>query len=272
MKKIAAIHDLSGLGRCSLTVAIPIISSLKLQCCPLPTAILSNQTEYPEYTFLDFTNHMNDYKNTWSKLNLKLNSIYTGFLGSKEQVNIVCELINDNPDALIIVDPVLGDNGSIYPTFDNNMCLKVKDLVKLSHLTTPNLTEACILTDRNYSNINLDEAELLNMAKDISKLGPSKVIITGIIKDDNIINFGYDKDLNTHFFVSVKYNGKSYSGTGDIFTSIICGLLNREYDLKFAVKTATDYIFKCIEYTKTFNTNRNDGVLFEQFLGDLTNI
>ena len=116
-KKIAAINDLSGIGKCSLTVAIPIISALGVQCCPLPTAILSSQTGYPHFTFLDFTSEMKNYTDTWKKLNLSFDTIYSGFLGSIEQIDLVIEFISKNPDAFIVVDTVMGDEGQIYSVF-----------------------------------------------------------------------------------------------------------------------------------------------------------
>lgn len=271
LKKVAAINDLSGVGRCSLTVAMPILSSLKVQCCPFPTAILSSQTNYPEFTFLDFTDEMNNYKNVWKRLGIDFDCIYSGFLGSIEQIDIVSNFIKNNPTSLVVVDPVMGDNGSLYPTFTKEMCKKIKELVKCSTLTTPNLTEACILTSRDYHQ-NYSRNTLVNIAKDLSSLGPENVVITGIIEDNNILNLAYNKTKDEAYFTAVKYNNQSYSGTGDIFTSIVCGLLTNNYDLSFAVKTATNFIYKTINYTCQFDTNRNDGVMFEMFLADLVSL
>ena len=171
LKKVAAINDLSGVGRCSLTVAIPILSALKVQCCPFPTAILSSQTNYPEFTFLDFTNEMHEYKEVWSRLKINFDCIYSGFLGSIEQIDIVSNFIKENKTSLVVVDPVMGDNGELYPTFTKEMCNKIRELVKLSTLTTPNLTEACLLTDKEY-HTNYSRHELIEIAKDLSRLGP----------------------------------------------------------------------------------------------------
>ncbi|MGL6105285.1 pyridoxamine kinase [Romboutsia sp.] len=270
MKKIAAINDLSGIGRCSLSVAIPIISALKVQCCPFPTAILSSQTGYPEFTFLDLVKEMPKYSNVWKNLNISFDCIYSGFLGSENQIEIVYEFIKKNPDSFIVIDPVMGDNGKMYPIFTEKMRNKIKTLVKISNLATPNLTEACYLTDRDYTRTYFSREELVEIAKDISDLGPDKVVITGIIEENNILNLGYDKLNNEVFFNSTEYNNYSYSGTGDIFTSILCGLLVNNNDLKFAITTASNFIHKSINYTVNFKTDRNDGVMFEQFLHDLT--
>ena len=271
LKKVAAINDLSGIGKCSLSVAIPILSALKVQCCPFPTAILSSQTGFSQYTFLDLTNEMEKYSNTWKKLNLNIDTIYSGFLGSSSQIDIVRNFIKSNPHAFVIVDPVLGDNGELYPIFNNDTCTKMKDLVIHSNLITPNITEACLLLNKDYKD-NFSEEEVITIAKKLSELGPSKVIITGIIRDNMIYNLSYDKEEDKAFTYGLEYNKCSYSGTGDIFVSIICGLITNNYDLEFAVKTASDFIYKCVSYTSKYEIDRNEGVMFEMFLNDLTSI
>lgn len=271
LKKVAAINDLSGIGKCSLTVAIPILSSLKVQCCPFPTAILSSQTGFSEYTFLDLTNEMENYSRTWKNLNLNIDTIYSGFLGSINQIDIVIDFIKKNPHAFVIVDPVLGDDGSLYPIFNEDTCTKMRNLVMHSNLITPNITEACLLLNKKYTNDFSDE-DIFNIAKDLSKMGPEKVIITGIVKDDMIYNLSYDRESDKSFTYGLKYDKCSYSGTGDIFVSIICALVTNNYDLEFAVKTASDFIYKCVSYTSKYENDRNQGVMFEMFLNDLTSI
>ncbi|WP_455538285.1 pyridoxamine kinase [Terrisporobacter sp.] len=271
LKKVAAINDLSGIGKCSLTVAIPILSALKVQCCPFPTAILSSQTGFSEYTFLDLSNEMKEYSKTWKNLNLNIDTICSGFLGSIDQIDIVRNFIKEYPHAFVIVDPVLGDNGLLYPVFNKDTCSKMRDLVMHSNLITPNVTEACLLLNKKYKKDFTNE-DIINMAKDLSKLGPEKVIITGIIRDDMIYNLSYDREKNESFTYGLKYDNYSYSGTGDIFVSIVCGLITNNYDLDFAVKTASDFIYKCISYTSKYENDRNQGVMFEMFLNDLTSI
>ena len=271
LKKVAAINDMSGIGKCSLTVAIPILSALKTQCCPYPTAILSSQTGYPKFTYLDFTSYMQEYNRAWKELDVSFDTIYSGFLGSIDQIDIVRDFIKSNNNAYVIVDPVMGDGGDYYQTFNDEICNKIKDLVKISDLVTPNLTEACLLTNNKYhTNYTLEET--LDLAKEISALGPKKVIITGILIDGNIINLGYDKENDEYLSYSLKYNNKSYSGTGDIFTSIISGLITNGHDFKDSIKIASDFIFKWIEYTSKYDIDPNDGVFFEVFLNDLTSL
>lgn len=271
LKKVAAINDLSGIGKCSLTVAIPILSALKVQCCPFPTAILSSQTGFSEYTFLDLTKEMKEYSSTWKKLNLEVDTICSGFLGSIDQIDIVINFIKENPNAFVIVDPVLGDNGLLYPVFDKDSCKKMKELVKHSDLITPNITEACLLLNKDFKK-DFSENEIISIAKDLSNIGPQKVIITGIAKDNMIYNLSYDKANDKYFTYGLEYNKCSYSGTGDIFVSIICGLITNGYNLDFAVKTASDFIYKCVSYTSKYKVDRNHGVMFEMFLNDLTSI
>jgi len=272
LKKIAAINDLSGIGRCSLSVALPIISSLKVQCCPFPTSILSSQTGYPKFTFLDLTDEMTSYYKVWKDLNINFDCIYSGFLGSVNQIDIVYEFIKENPNSFVVVDPIMGDNGELYPIFNKEYHIKMKELVKISNLTTPNLTEACFLTERDLTKQDFTRNEIIEIAKDLSNLGPNKVIITGILEDNNISNLAYDKQADEIFFTSIKYNNCSYSGTGDIFTSILSAMICRGFDLKYCVETATNFIYKVVEYSAQFNSDRNDGIKFEQFLNDLTKI
>lgn len=272
IKKVAAIHDLSGVGRCSLSVALPILSALKVQCCPFPTAILSSQTGYPNYSYLDLTNEMNAYKNVWQELNIEFDCIYSGFLGSVDQIDIVSNFIDNNKSALIVVDPVMGDDGEMYPVFNNNICAKIRNLVKKSDIVTPNITEALILVDEDYTKSNLSKSQLIDLAKKVSDLGPNKVIITGIISDNNIHNLAFDKNTNEVYFTSSKFNNVSYSGTGDIFTSIITGMLLNEYSLEYSIKKANEFIHNTVSYTSKFNNDRNDGVMFELFLNQLITI
>lgn len=268
VKKVAAVHDLAGTGRCSLTAAIPILSVLGLQACPLPTAILSCQTDYPKFHFFDFTDEMKPYIKTWDSMGLEFDGIYSGFLGSEDQINIVIDLIEKHKEALIVIDPVMGDNGEKYKTYTEEMCNRIKELVRHADVVTPNLTECCILTDRSYDDVT-NEDNLLEIAKEISNLGPEKVVITGVVKDNKVITFAYDRKNNESFFVSSSYNKKSYSGTGDIFTSIICGMLVNGSDFKKSVEKACNFIKKAVDITALENSDEKNGILFEPLLKEL---
>lgn len=269
IKKVATINDLSGVGRCSLTAAIPVLSTLGVQCCPFPTAVLSCHTGFEDFTFLDITDEMIKYKNSWDKLNIDFECIYSGFLGAEKQIDIVLDFIKERKKTLVVVDPVMGDNGIVYSTFTKEMCNKMKSLVSIADIVTPNLTEACILTEEEYVKDNITDDKILSIAKKISGMGPEKVIITGIIRNNKIVNFAYNKKDNMFFNVSSDFNNKSYSGTGDIFTSIIIGLLLNGHDLKYSVEGATKFINRAIEFTSKFDTDTREGIMFELFLKEL---
>ncbi len=269
VKKVATINDLSGIGRCSLTAAIPVLSALGVQCCPFPTAVLSSQTEFEKFTFLDITDEMIKYKETWDELGIRFDCIYSGFLGSEKQIDIVLDFVKEKEDAIIIVDPVMGDNGVLYDTFTEEMCKKMKWLVSIANLVTPNLTEACILTGEVYDKYETSDEKVKMMAREISNMGPKQVIITGIIRGNKIYNYAYDREVDKYFIVETDYNNESYSGTGDIFTSIIIGLLLNGHDLNYSIKNATDFIDRTIKFTSKFNTNPKEGIMFELFLKEL---
>ena len=221
-KKIAVINDISGFGRCSITVAIPIISAMKLQCCPVPTSIFSNHTGYPHYFFDDYTLKMPEYIENWKKLDLEFEGIYSGFLGSKEQIDIVRGFIRDfkTDRTKVIVDPIMGDHGKAYATYTEEMCLEMKRLTEYADILTPNLTEACILTDTPYSDRHWTMKELTSMAEAIRREGPEKIVITGIRQGDFVANLVYEAGEEPRVLRSHRV-GSERAGTGDVFSSII---------------------------------------------------
>lgn len=269
VKKVAVINDLSGIGRCSLTAAIPILSALGVQCCPFPTAVLSCQTGYDDFTFLDITEEMYKYKKAWDKLKVKFDCIYSGFLGSEDQINIVYEFAKEHKEALIVIDPVMGDDGCIYDTFTENMGNRMKELIKVADIVTPNLTEACLLTGRKYNKYNTSDEELLYMAKEIAKLGPKIIIITGIVRNDKMYNFVYDIESDKYFLTGKEFINKSFSGTGDTFASILIGLLLNNHNLKYSIEKAAEFLYKAIKHTHDLNTDPREGILFEILLKEL---
>lgn len=272
-KKIACINDISGIGKCSLTVALPIISALKCQCCPLTTSVLSSQTGYPKYTFSDLTNSMEDYIQVWQDLSIEFDTIYSGFLGSCRQIKIVEKFINMNKDAFVIVDPVLADLGSIFPIFNHDDVNEMKKLVSIADLITPNITEANLLTSRKPDFFEYNDDSLVDLCKSLSKIGPKYVIITGFEQDGKIFNICYDSNLDSISKVGTEYNKISFSGTGDTFTSIVAGMITRGFSIEDSVKCATNFIYEAVNFTvKQENFDRNDGILFEYFLDKLTNI
>ena len=268
-KKIAVINDFSGFGRCSIAVALPILSVMKVQCCPLPTSIFSNHTGFPSYFFEDYTSRMVPYMQEWKKLDLHFNGICSGFLGSKEQIEIVKKFFKEfkTEETQIIVDPVMGDYGKPYPTYTEEMCCEMKKLVEFADILTPNVTEACVLTDTPYKEKWKIE-EIQEMAEKIHAMGPKKIAITGIVQGGFIANFCYEegqqpKVLRTH------KEGTQRSGTGDIFASIIAADAVNGVPFYKSVKKASDFIKKCIIRSQELDIPLTDGVCFEEVLGKL---
>jgi len=268
-KKIAIVNDFSGHGRCSVTVALPILSAMKIHCGILPTAILSNHTEYPDYSMLDFTPHMEDYISMWKKMNFEFDGLYTGFLGSDQQIDILLNMVSSFQFEHIIVDPVMGDHGIIYDSYTEKMCDKMKQLVNCASIITPNYTELCKLTNHSYC--DNPSAELLKeQCCQIAQNGPKQIVVTGLEYDTQIGNAIYD---NGEF--SMYYSNKVLPlrpGTGDVFASIISGCSLHNIPLSKAVEIASSFITTCLSSETAKQTPINDGVCFEEHLAQLFSI
>lgn len=265
--KIAVINDLSGFGRCSLAVAMPIISAMKVQCCPVPTSIFSNHTGFPSFFFDDFTDRLTPYMEEWKKLQLTFSGICTGFLGSREQIQICLQFFKEfaSEDTIIIIDPVMGDYGKTYATYTKEMCDEMKKLVEHATIVTPNLTEACILTDTPYHEQKWTQKEIAELALKLGNMGPQKVVITGIPQGDFISNYSYEKGNEGHFQRTQKV-GTQRSGTGDIFASIIAADAVNGVEFEVSVKKASKFIKKCIMKSLEMEIPVTDGVCFEEVL------
>ncbi|WP_320978822.1 pyridoxamine kinase, partial [Hungatella effluvii] len=246
-KKIAVINDLSGYGRCSLTVAIPILSALKVQCCPVPTSILSNHTGFPVYFFDDYTDKMGLYLEKWTELGLEFDGIFSGFLGSEAQIGIVMSMIRQfqGKDTLVVIDPIMGDHGKAYQTYTPAMCSRMKELVCLGDIVTPNLTEACILTGREYRDEGWHRTELLAMAEEIREMGPSGVIITGVKEGAYLTNVIAEQGKEGAFCRSMRV-GRERPGTGDVFSAIVAAEAVKGASLTDAAKKAARFVKRCI--------------------------
>ena len=267
----AAIHDLSGFGRCALTVVIPTLSAMGIQVIPLPTALLSTHTGgYEGFTFLDLTDQMEKISNHWSELDLKFNSIYSGFLGSEDQVDTVICFIDrfKGDNTIVLIDPVMGDNGVLYATITDGMRDKMKSLAKYADILTPNITEAFFLLDMPVTD---PTEELVNdMLYRLSDLGAEKVVITGIhINDGYVGTASYDKTGGTPILYNRKSIHKHYPGTGDIFSSVLLGKMMLGYDLTSAARAASDFTHDVIADTAQYNLPERNGVLLEKNLRKL---
>jgi len=273
VKKIAAVHDLSGAGRVSLTVVIPILSSMGFQVCPLPTAVLSSHTQFPHFSFLDLTDEMPKIIAEWKKLEVQFDAIYTGYLGSPRQIQIVSGFINDfrRPDSLVVIDPVLGDNGKLYTNFDKEMIIEMRHLITQADVITPNLTELFYLLDKPYKAENSDE-ELKAYLHELSDKGPETVIITSIpVQGDprKTSVYAYNRSSNRYWKVTCPYLPAHYPGTGDTFTSVITGSLMQGDSLPIALDRATQFILQGIRATFGYEYDNREGILLEKVLHNL---
>ena len=268
-KKIAVINDFSGFGRCSIAVALPIISTLKIQCCPLPTSIFSNHTGFDSFFFDDYTDKMPLYINEWKKLGLRFDGITSGFLGSKKQIEIVTQFFKDfkTKENIIIVDPVMGDYGKIYATYTKEMCEEMKKLVQYADIITPNITELCILTDTPYQE-KWKISELEKMTEELAEKGPEKIVVTGIVQKEFIANFCYEKGKSPKILRCHRV-GTQRSGTGDVFSSIIAADAVNQVPFDKSVKKASNFIKKCILKSIEMDIPVTDGVCFEELLQTL---
>ena len=271
LKKIAVINDISGFGKCSLTVSLPILSTLGLECNPIPTAILSNQTGYDDFYSVDFTENMSPYIDVWKKQNVHFDAILTGYLASDRQVDIILDFIENFKDenTIVFVDPVMADDGVLYDTYDEKLCEKVKTLTEKANIITPNLTELCILCGADYNEVVKNPEYINKLASSLLTETTKTVIVTGIKSSNEISNLIVEKSGSR--LVNSILLGGSYSGTGDIFSSIVCGGVTRGMDVFDAVILATDFICCSIINTPTMLNYEPNGVNFQSQLEMLIN-
>ena len=272
-KRIALINDITGFGRCSVTIELPIISALKIQACPLPTAILSVHTGFENYFLDDYTDRMQIYIDSWKKNNLEFDGIASGFLGSEAQIDLVNKFIEDNLSSMIMIDPVMGDHGKLYASYNKSMCRKMRELLTNADLVTPNLTEACELLGMNYpTNGVISDSKLANMAYHIAaKTRGHKVVITGVTLDtddgSNITNFIFDNgNIN---LVNAQKLGNDRSGTGDAFFAVLAGSIINGENLVDSVRKSAKFVTRCIAHAEKLNLAWNYGLPFEEFLSEL---
>ena len=284
MKKIAVIQDLSGLGKCSLTAAIPVLSVMGVQAVPLPTAVLSNQTGYPSYYCDNYTEHMEQIMDEWEKRGFSPDGIYTGFLADEEQADKILDFLRRfrKEKTVVLVDPVMGDNGGAYGIYTEGLRERMVQLVRSAQVITPNLTEALLLLygkeemEKRYA--GLMEADKEEHLEQIGKIGEQLVeeyglkaaVITGVEYEKAGLQIGNLSVENgrVSWCFSPK-NGGSYSGTGDLFASVLSAGLVKGMSMMTCVELAVNFLSKAIAQTVQEGTDRNDGVCFEKFLGEL---
>lgn len=277
-KKIAVINDLSGFGKCSLTAAIPVISVMGVQPCPLPTAVLSAQTGYPSYYLDDYTDKMEYIRSEWEKLGAHFDGIYTGFVASEAQIDRIFEFLETfrKEDTFLLVDPVMGDDGVKYDMFTDGLLEKMKALACQADVVTPNLTELCLLTEADYETVcglpgELKIEVLHQMADSLLQKGAKHILVTGIHLVENgeakIGNLIIDQEQCE--LIAFPYIGGSYSGTGDLFASIIAGGVVRGDSLRDLCMLAGRFIEAAMRDSAVDQVEEVAGTEFEQHLGML---
>lgn len=293
--RLAMINDIAGFGRCSTTVSLPVISVMKVQVCPVPTSVLSNHLGFPLCHFDDYTCHMRDYLKVWNDLGLTFDGLYCGFLGNEEQIDIVREFVEMFRPPLFLLDPVMGDHGKAYSSITEAHIRKMRELLPLADIITPNITEACLLTDTPWkegewtmnklSELCQKLAELCRMDPTLSLSGSShdastsvidtsrtvsdstSIVITGIRQGDSLVNFLWDDGVYTT--VSTPIAGASRPGTGDIFASILAADAVRGETLLTSVQKAANFVGLCIAGSEKAGTPVQEGVVFEKYLAAL---
>ena len=293
--RLAMINDIAGFGRCSTTVSLPVISVMKVQVCPVPTSVLSNHLGFPLCHFDDYTSHMRDYIKVWNELGLTFDGLYCGFLGNEEQINIVREFVEMFRPPLFLLDPVMGDHGRAYSSITETHVQKMKELLPLADIITPNITEACLLTGTPWkdgewtmqelsglclklatlcqtdSTLSLSEHfhDASNSVIDTSRTVSRRIsiVITGIRQGDSLVNFLWDDGVYTT--VSTPIAGASRPGTGDIFASILAADAVRGETLLSSVQKAANFVGLCIAGSEKAGTPVQEGVVFEKYLAAL---
>ncbi len=266
-KKVCAIHDLSCVGRCALTVVVPILSGMGAQVIPLPTALLSTHTGgYTDFTFMGLTDEMDRISKHWQAIGTEFDCVYSGFLGDKEQIQFVLDFASysrKRNGALFFADPVMGDDGIKYQTYTDEMCRLTKSIAQSADVITPNLTEACILLGIPYRE-DFTKNEIKDMLDELSNGGRTSVVITGVSDGEGRIGARYfDRISRGYGNHSTEHLKVSYPGTGDAFSSVLLGSLLSGRELGEAVFTAVSYVFSAVSLTYSMGTPVREGILLE---------
>lgn len=281
--RLAMINDIAGFGRCSTTVSLPVISVMKVQVCPVPTSVLSNHLGFPLCHFDDYTSHMRDYIKVWNELGLTFDGLYCGFLGNEEQIDIVREFVEMFRPPLFLLDPVMGDHGRAYSSITETHVQKMKELLPLADIITPNVTEACLLTGTPWKDGEWTMQELSGLCErladicqqesvssgeaSVGTVSSASIVITGIRQGDSLVNFLWDDGVYTT--VSTPIAGASRPGTGDIFASILAADAVRGETLLSSVQKAANFVGLCITGSEKAGTPVQEGVVFEKYLAAL---
>jgi len=269
-KRVMAIHDISCVGRCSLTVALPIISAASIDCGVLPTAVLSTHTGgFTDFTYRDLTQDIEPISQHWQSLGLGFDAMYSGFLGSFEQIDLVAQLFQTykTPDNIVLVDPVMADEGKLYAIYSPEMAKGMAGLCAHADIIIPNITEACFMVDETYKVGPYDKAYIENLLRKLAELGPRQVVLTGVYFDnDNLGASIYDAAQDKIDYVFATRIEGYVHGTGDVFGSALLSALLNDFTLTDAAQIACDYVCESIRITIQLGQERRYGVAFEKAL------
>jgi pyridoxine kinase len=268
-RKAAIINDFSSFGRCSLMTSVPILSAMRIQCCPVPTSIFTNHTGFPKFSKLDCTDWTDNYITDWKAIGLGFEAIQTGFLASQAQMDFVLEFIKafHTEHTLVAVDPVMGDYGRLYPSYDPSLAARMPELLKVADVLTPNLTEACILVNRPFLE-NPSENDVSELAAELCAENARYAVISGVHRAGNLLNFIYEKGKGCDI-VEVPKIGVDRSGTGDVFASVILAAMMRGRSFGEAVRTAISFVTATVKKAEEMSIPPTDGLPIEETLSIL---
>lgn len=266
--RVAAIHDLSGFGRCSLSVVMPVLAAMGVQACPVPTAVLSTHTGgFGSPSICDLTDFVTPCLDHWKRLGIDFDCVYSGFLANDRQAAQVSSFIKAWPNALSVVDPVMGDNGKVYKTVTKELVEKMCALVKEADIITPNMTEACILLKEEYKENAIGRDKARSMLVRLSEKGPSLVIITGaVVVPGRLSNIGYDRINNAFWRVDCEFVPVNYPGTGDAYASVLVGGLLTGDSLPLAMARASRFVEIALRTAYGYNCEPREGIMIEKSL------
>ena len=289
MKRVLTVQDISCVGKCSLTAAIPVISAMGIEVCPLPTAILSNHTAFSSFSFLDLTDKIPEILNEWKKQGFHFDAIYTGYLGSIKQIDLVHKILDEfaQNDTLVVIDPCMADNGKLYTGFSQDFVNQMAKLCGRANVILPNMTEACFLVNQDYDIFTHTNESITKLMAKLLSLGANHVVLKGVDFSSDKIGVAYYSQKNNNdsrnligksiiensiddmkIYFHHRYD-ENFHGTGDLFASVVTGALVLKKELKEAVEIACDFIQESIECTLS-NPNYNwYGVEFESALKNL---
>ncbi len=270
--RIAAVHDMCGYGKCSLTVAIPVLSAAGCDVCPVPTSLFSSHTLFPTFAMHDTTSFLEEYLDAWQAVDIDIDAIYSGFLGAPEQVNSIKRLYQTYPQALRFVDPVMADHGKVYPTYTPELCDAMSSLAQDAHILTPNLTEASIITGIDYEGQSPSESYIDHMIEKLLETGAQSVVLKGIEREDGkIYNYIGGQNLDRAICCNKKLPYQLH-GTGDLYASSLLAAVMAGKDLLTAVEFAGTMVYESMLATKDQPQFEMRGVQFELTMAKLTSL